>query len=266
MKNIVIICDGTGQGPADDNNMAILAQCCLQDETQVVYYDPGVGTLGPVLTKLWDRISGRGLWENVLEAYSFLMNNHDPGDKIYCFGYSRGAATIRLLVDLVQKVGLLQPGSENLLPYLKEAVQTEDGSNVMSHYTRQDLVEFDYVGVEDTVFMYRGLKESDLLVVKNVKSFTHYIASKEERICFPLSRWLLMTERWTLWCGCEVYTGYDHGGIAYDPKALWEHLTCGLKLVEHWEDLHSQTLNRPIPKQSWWWKLCPKKKRVLPEK
>lgn len=49
---------------------------------------------------------GAGLGENVREAYNFLANNHNPGDEIIFFGFSRGAYTARACAGLVANVGV----------------------------------------------------------------------------------------------------------------------------------------------------------------
>jgi uncharacterized protein (DUF2235 family) len=47
------------------------------------------------------------LERNVLSAYSFLINNYNLGDEIFCFGFSRGAYTARCIAGLVSEVGIL---------------------------------------------------------------------------------------------------------------------------------------------------------------
>ncbi len=45
------------------------------------------------------------------------MQHWQPGDLVYAFGFSRGAYTARALVGMLNKPGLMRPGSENLVPY-----------------------------------------------------------------------------------------------------------------------------------------------------
>src|SRR5207244_4439771 len=90
---------------------------------QLVYYDPGVGTLARPST--WNRFranlklvlglaTGYGLDDNVLSAYEFLVNTWRDGDRVYLFGFSRGAYTVRVLAGLIHKVGLITPEQVNL--------------------------------------------------------------------------------------------------------------------------------------------------------
>jgi uncharacterized protein (DUF2235 family) len=74
----------------------------VKDDRQLVYYDPGVGTMGARsattragrwLTRAGGLVLGHGVRENVEEAYVFLMRAYRPGDRIFVFGFSRGAYT-----------------------------------------------------------------------------------------------------------------------------------------------------------------------------
>lgn len=127
-KNIVICCDGTGNEISENISNVLKLYRCLRktDKTsprQLVFYDPGVGTLSQPDT--WHRIkaninmvlglaTGYGLDDNVLAAYAFLVEHYAPGDQIYLFGFSRGAYTVRVLAGLIHKVGLISPEQVNL--------------------------------------------------------------------------------------------------------------------------------------------------------
>ncbi len=128
MKNIVVCCDGTGNQINENISNVLKLYRCLRktDKTephQVVFYDPGVGTLArpdPWRKALQDAVTvlglvtGYGLDDNVLAAYEFLVHNYEEGDAIYLFGFSRGAYTVRVLAGLVHKVGLVSPQQGNL--------------------------------------------------------------------------------------------------------------------------------------------------------
>jgi uncharacterized protein (DUF2235 family) len=128
MKNIVICCDGTGNEVSENiSNVLKLYRVLRKTEKtapqQVVFYDPGVGTLArpdpwvkfrqDVVTVL-GLATGYGLDESVLAAYRFLVNNFEEGDDIFLFGFSRGAYTARVLAGLIHKIGLLSPQQQNL--------------------------------------------------------------------------------------------------------------------------------------------------------
>ena len=74
---------------------------------QRVHYDRGVGT-GDFIDKLFGGAFGVGLSHNVREAYEFLTLHHAPGDEVYLFGFSRGAYTVRRVVGMLRKCGLMR--------------------------------------------------------------------------------------------------------------------------------------------------------------
>ena len=128
MKNIVICCDGTGNEISENISNVLKLYRMLRktgktEPHQIVFYDPGVGTLArpDPWRKVWqDTITilglatGYGLDDNVLAAYEFLINNYEEGDESYLFGFSRGAYTVRVLAGLIHKVGLLSPPQSNV--------------------------------------------------------------------------------------------------------------------------------------------------------
>jgi len=128
MKNIVLCLDGTSnQFALDRTNVVKLFSLLVQDgQRQAAYYHPGVGTMPPpgALTKLAQKITlllglalGYGLKDDIRDAYAFLMQNHEPGDRVYLFGFSRGAYTARAVASLLAMYGLIGKGNEPLVPY-----------------------------------------------------------------------------------------------------------------------------------------------------
>ena len=128
MRNIIICCDGTGNEISENiSNVLKLYRCLRKTEKtqprQLVYYDPGVGTLARPAAwnkfkqdfgAIWGLATGYGLDDNVLAAYSFLAHNWQKDDQIYLFGFSRGAYTVRVLAGLIHKIGLITPEQVNL--------------------------------------------------------------------------------------------------------------------------------------------------------
>jgi uncharacterized protein (DUF2235 family) len=129
-KNIIICCDGTGNdfhNPDTDSNVVKLYNTLHICPEQIAYYHPGVGTLGSPnangwLAKWWSQMRGlafgAGLLDNVGDAYRYLMNTYETGDHIYLFGFSRGSYTARAVGGLLHVFGLLEPGNEQLIPYI----------------------------------------------------------------------------------------------------------------------------------------------------
>ncbi len=128
MKNIVICCDGTGNEISENiSNVLKLYRTLRKTEKttprQMVFYDPGVGTLAR--SNPWKKLvqdasaifglaTGYGLDDNVLDSYEFIVDNYADGDAIYLFGFSRGAYTVRVLAGLIHKIGLISKQQVNL--------------------------------------------------------------------------------------------------------------------------------------------------------
>ncbi len=126
-RNLVVCLDGTSNEPeTGTTNVARTYAVAAKTSRQLVYYDPGVGTmgargavtrLGRTATRVAGLVVGFGVQDNIEEAYTWLSANFRYGDRIYVFGFSRGAYTARALTGMLRTVGLLRPGTENLVPY-----------------------------------------------------------------------------------------------------------------------------------------------------
>jgi uncharacterized protein (DUF2235 family) len=118
-KNIVVLSDGTGNSAAKiwrTNVWRLYQALDLTDSKgQVALYDDGVGSSSFKPFALLGGAVGWGLKRNVLGLYMFLCRSYKRGDRIYGFGFSRGAYTIRELVAFVTCVGLVQAKSEEEL-------------------------------------------------------------------------------------------------------------------------------------------------------
>jgi uncharacterized protein (DUF2235 family) len=136
-KNIVICFDGTSNefGPSV-TNVVRLVQLLRHESEQVVHYAPGIGTMpGPgFVTYLGQKFSllsglafGTGLTGIVCEAYEYLMNAWEPGDRVFLFGFSRGAYTARVLAAMLHAMGLLPRGNGNMVPYAMRLFQSVRG-------------------------------------------------------------------------------------------------------------------------------------------
>lgn len=140
-RNLVICLDGTAgqaRGPGDSNSVRVWELLDHSDDTkQIAYYDPGVGTFASAgawtgfarwLSRTGGLIWGAGLRENLGDAYLWLTQHWEPGDRVYVFGFSRGAFTARALVGMLRTIGLMRPGSENQLQYAVAAYARKGGS------------------------------------------------------------------------------------------------------------------------------------------
>jgi uncharacterized protein (DUF2235 family) len=127
-KNVVVCCDGTANEFAPDRtNVVKLFFALVHDPArQVCFYHPGIGTMEPpgaltrfsrTVTRVLARAIGYGLEADIRDAYAFLMNHFAAGDRVYLFGFSRGAYTVRAVTALLHMYGLIRPGNESLIPY-----------------------------------------------------------------------------------------------------------------------------------------------------
>lgn len=130
-KNIAIFFDGTlGEITATKHGTNALRLFNGLTEkggpNQVALYVPGVGTLetdhrrtrvGRWIARKLDAIQGRGARRNLKHAYRFLVTCYEPGDRVYLFGFSRGAYTARAFAGFLHAMGLLWRGTDSLLDH-----------------------------------------------------------------------------------------------------------------------------------------------------
>lgn len=129
-KNIVICFDGTGgkpewavqserEVPLYSNGGGLSNVCkihlhaggtvdnsaCHDCDDQISLYYKGVGTWEKGwLSSGLNSAFGRGVMEKIYQmAYGHLEAIYQPGDRLYIFGFSRGAATARLFASYVSK-------------------------------------------------------------------------------------------------------------------------------------------------------------------
>jgi uncharacterized protein (DUF2235 family) len=115
-KNIVLFSDGTGNssGKLFKTNVWRTYQAVdvadpqhPKEPRQFAFYDNGVGTSSFKPLAVLGGALGLGLARNVRDLYAFVCRNYEPDDRIYAFGFSRGAFTIRILIGLIMKQGLV---------------------------------------------------------------------------------------------------------------------------------------------------------------
>ena len=113
-KKLVLCCDGTWNDPRDKTHIWTIAHGLAdrdeQGNEQRAFYQEGVGTATGELVR--GGAFGVGLSKNVREAYHWLADQYEPGDDIFCFGFSRGAYTARSLGGFLSLAGLLEPARE----------------------------------------------------------------------------------------------------------------------------------------------------------
>jgi hypothetical protein len=158
-KNILVFSDGTGQAGGitfdeDRTNIYKLyrATRCGPDSPidparQAAFYDPGLGSpadggfmfgkAGRWLYNTASQATGLGLTANIIDCYAALIRLYREGDRIFLFGFSRGAYTVRSLGAVIAKCGIPRhlPGGKPLSLDVK-------GSRAIAEYAVKNVYQF----------------------------------------------------------------------------------------------------------------------------
>lgn len=166
---IVLFSDGTGNSSAklQKTNVWRLFQALDQQAPdQLAKYDDGVGTSSNKYLALLGGAFGWGLKRNVIDLYKFVCRNYHPGDNIYGFGFSRGAFTIRVLVGLIAREGLVTFRSEEELA--RHAAAAYRSFRYKAFPSKSPIV-----------WVARALRDGVLYLVNRVKAHRDYNAISE---------------------------------------------------------------------------------------
>lgn len=264
-KNLVICCDGTDNefGVNNTNVVRLLSLALKQDEQQIVFYEPGLGTfpasgaitpLQKWFTKKLGSAFGLGLSQNLAVCYEFLVEHYKPSDRIYLFGFSRGAYTARALAALIHVVGLMRTKNSNLVPYAIKLFESAAGKakkknekaerlsgkkqpldlSICDEFKRVFCIapEIHFIGVWDTVSSIGTIFDPYNLPHTrwnpSVKIVRHAISIDEERKFF----------RTNLWASSEQYTNVKQvwfAGVHADIGGGYEESESGLaKITLQW--------------------------------
>lgn len=231
-KNLVVFCDGTNNMFCENNtNVVRLLSLALKDnDRQILFYEPGLGTfpapgamtaLSKWFTRTMGSAFGYGLSSNICVSYDFLVEHYRPGDRIYLFGFSRGAYTVRALAALIHVCGLLRTKNHNLVPYIiklfiSEAAQAKKKNDkierrtgrkqalelpVCSEFKRVMAIspEIHFMGLWDTVSsvgtIYNPFKLPHTHWNPSVRTVRHAISIDEKRKFFRTNLWSSSPQR-----------------------------------------------------------------------
>ncbi|MGM4960887.1 DUF2235 domain-containing protein [Bradyrhizobium barranii] len=165
MKRLAIFLDGTWNTLNNNTNVWRLKSLTAETADQRVYYSQGVGTRRGESAR--GGVTGWGIDDEIIEAYTWLIQNFDDGDEIFIFGFSRGAYTARSLSGLICKCGVLRLGAPLSIEQLYARYRIYDAPTIrtllgrplpdgvsleerwLTAYSRPTKVKF--VGVWDTV-------------------------------------------------------------------------------------------------------------------
>jgi uncharacterized protein (DUF2235 family) len=150
-KNIVLLSDGTGQGAsmptAERTNVWKLWDATKKaaPAQQVTFYDEGLGAEHKAEWWRWaydlaSRATGLGISQNIKDCYTALIEYYEPGDRVFLFGFSRGAFTVRSLGGVLSLCGIPQRDAAGNSPRDRQnkkgrlAVVEEAVEKVYKHY------------------------------------------------------------------------------------------------------------------------------------
>jgi uncharacterized protein (DUF2235 family) len=223
-KNIVICCDGTNNSRfTPTTNVGHLSKLAdIGDPArQFVFYEAGVGVdadprlrtrIGAAFSRWAGSAFGAGLVENVTQAYAQLLNHHADGDRVFLFGFSRGAYTVRVIAGLLYNFGLLRKehaddaemvvkafqhlyprnGSEfiNGIPTLEQKERLNEARRIRE--TRSTPCPIHFMGLFDTVsslgWAWDPKTFPNTSDMPNVTTLRHALALDERRAKFRTNR------------------------------------------------------------------------------
>jgi uncharacterized protein (DUF2235 family) len=123
-KNILIFSDGMGQagGLTPDENVSNIYILCratrcgpdsdIDTSEQLTFYDPGLGSqlksgvFGAERAYRWlhnlvSQATGLGITMNIVDCYAAILRMWQPGDRVFLFGFSRAAYTVRCVAAVL---------------------------------------------------------------------------------------------------------------------------------------------------------------------
>ncbi len=267
-KNIVICCDGTGNefGKNNSNVIKLFSLLPRLPDQQIAYYHPGLGTIGELdppsligrirrkIKVILGKAIGYGIFSNIANSYSFLMENYSPGDKIFIFGFSRGAYTARALCSLLYVIGIMDQGCQVMVSYAVKLFK-QSGKNrfgLVGHFKRIFGTECKphFVGVWDTVNSVGWIYDPLILPFtwKNpdIKIARQALAIDERRAFFRANLWGSATNEqdikqvWFAGNHSDVGGGYQESESGLSKIALeWmlrEAEQAGLIINSEWKN------------------------------
>jgi|SRR5579863_284435 len=263
-KNIVICSDGTGNTAIKGRGTNVFKLYEAVDlighkidrklAPQIAIYDDGVGNEDFKPLKIFAGATGFGLARNVRLLYKSLVRVYDPGDRIFLFGFSRGAFTVRTLSGLISVCGILDiaklPTTEALDRAVARAFRVYRQeyhtklARLLGHkanrkliarfdhrYARHRDVRIRFIGVWETVdavgapfhigdyinASVHRFKFPDLKLSDNVDFACQALAIDDERRTFHPLLWehdARVEQVWFAGCHSNVGGGYEKQGLS----------------------------------------------------
>jgi len=254
MANLVVCADGTWNRPEEDlakdhpTNVLRLARAIdpmAGGIKQHVFYDWGIGSYHDAVIA---GATGKGLHKNILDGYRYIVQNYAEDDRIYLFGFSRGAYTVRALCGLIYNCGILRRPDARLIAEAWEIYKNPrqdchpDGTRAVAFRERHGHASraVHFVGVWDTVgalgipFSLMGLFDGrdefyDTKMGANVRFARHALAIDERREDFESTLWtprsgVDLKQVWFVGVHSDIGGSYppdEDGRLASDVPLGW---------------------------------------------
>ena len=151
-------------------------------------------------------IAGIGINSQIRRAYGYIASRYRPGDRIFLFGFSRGAYAVRSLAGIIDRIGLLQAGHATernirvIFRHYQKARLGLPGRKFARHHCHGE-VPIEMIGVWDTVkslgieypLLWRLAPQPtdfhDHDLGKSIKNGFHALALDESRSAFKPVMW-----------------------------------------------------------------------------
>jgi len=155
----VVLLDGTMSKleEGEETNVGLMYKLLLEASASQkisIYYE--AGNQWSDWSKTMDIIEGRGINRQIQRVYGWLSSRYKPGDRIFLFGYSRGAFAVRSLAGVIDRVGLVkkQCGTERMVReayrHYRFNTDPETAAKFAATYCHAH-VPIEMIGVFDTV-------------------------------------------------------------------------------------------------------------------
>jgi uncharacterized protein (DUF2235 family) len=241
-RNIVLCLDGTSNqySAVNTNVVKLYAMLDRARNDQLSYYQTGIGTFPP--PGIWGRFKrwfatrldlaiAYLLSTHVTDAYRFLMRYYQEGDKIFIFGFSRGAYTARAVAAMIYKVGLLTQGNEELIEFAWDIFKRDDNRDIAEGFKKTFCrpVPVHFLGLWDTVSSVGwAWAPKHLQYTQNnpgVGIVRHAVALDERRAYFVQNLWGTqdptdIEQVWFPGVHCDVGGGYVENESGLSAIAL----------------------------------------------
>jgi uncharacterized protein (DUF2235 family) len=264
-RNLVVCCDGTWNLPDEERHgipeptnvskLALSVSTGTDAGDQLLFYEPGVGTAPG--EHLSGGALGVGLSSNIRSCYRFLARTYEPGDRLFLFGFSRGAYTARSLAGFIRNCGILTrddaDGVDAAYAFYRDRTSRTHPSSIASRLFRETnshpAAPIHFIGVWDTVGAL-GIPEDfpgwdtmskhldgwerlwgfhDTQLSAQVTNAIHALSIDEQRAAFKPTLWSQdpdapaeqnLNQVWFAGCHSEVGGGTDDNALS-DIALLW---------------------------------------------